>query len=276
MSGDNVSQLHGDPSKLRERTREFLSQLNHGLDVKARLDRPYQVKDWIDRGGLSVLYGASNTGKSFFALNLAHHVAKGLPWGGNRVHGGRVLYLAAEGGVGFTNRVAALDKPELWVAACPLTLTGKDSQAHDVVETLHHLTAVGGAPFDLIVVDTLARVMGGSDENLAPAIAELLSELDYTRRATGAHVMLVHHSGKNPHQGARGHSSLRAAIDTEIALSRDDVTRQITAEVTKQRDGPTGGRFRFFLRRVVLGKDQDGDDVTTCVVDTAASGEDLM
>lgn len=276
MTGDNVSQLRGDPSKLRQRAREFLGHLRFGQDVEAQLDRPYQVKGWIDRGGLSVLYGPSNTGKSFLALDLAHHVAKGLPWGGHRVTAGRVLYLAAEGGAGFTNRVAALKEPELWVAACPITLTGKDSQARDVVDTLHHLTAVGGAPFDLIVVDTLARVMGGSDENLAPAIAELLNELDYIRRATGAHVMLVHHSGKDGSRGARGHSSLRAAIDTEIALSRDDDTSQITAEVTKQRDGPTGGQFRFFLRRVVLGKDQDGDDVTTCVVATAASGEGLM
>lgn len=272
MSGENVSPLHGDPSRLRQRAREFLGHLRHGLDVKPQLERPYLVKGWLDRGGLSVLYGPSNTGKSFLALDLAHHVARGLRWGGYRVRPGRALYIAAEGGVGFTNRVAALDKPELWVAACPITLTGRESQARDLVDVLLHLTAVGGAPFDMIVVDTLARVMGGSDENLAPAIAELLDGLDFVRRATGAHVMLVHHSGKDSSRGARGHSSLRAAIDTEIALTRDDVTRQITAEVTKQREGPTGGIFRFFLRRVVLGKDQDGDDVTTCVVDTAAAG----
>lgn len=200
MTGDNVSQLHGDPSKLRQRAREFLGHLRHGLDVEPQLERPYLVKGWLDRGGLSVLFGPSNTGKSFLALDMAHHVARGLRWGGHRVRRGRVVYLAAEGGAGFTNRVAALDHPEFWVAACPITLTGKESQSRDLVDTLNHLTAVGGEPFDLIVVDTLARVMGGSDENLAPAIAELLDGLDYIRRATGAHVMVVHHSrqGQQP------------------------------------------------------------------------------
>lgn len=93
------------------------------------------------------------------------------------------------------------------------------------------------------------------------------------RRATGAHVMLVHHTGKDQSRGARGHSSLRAAIDTEIELSRDDFGL-ITAKLTKQRDGATGGEFAFTLRQVELGRDQDGDPVTTCLVEPAVPSED--
>lgn len=82
----------------------------------------------------------------------------------------------------------------------------------------------------------------------------------------------MHHTGKDTGRGARGHSPLRAAIDTEIELSRDDLG-QITAEVTKQRDGPTGYRFCYQLRQVELGLDQDGDPVTTCLVDPAVPAE---
>ena len=35
-----------------------------------------------------------------------------------------------------------------------------------------------GVKFDLVVVDTLARVMGGLDENLAPDIADLQDAID--------------------------------------------------------------------------------------------------
>ncbi|NUB43641.1 hypothetical protein GEU84_004525 [Fertoebacter nigrum] len=84
--------------------------------------------------------------------------------------------------------------------------------------------------------------------------------------------MLVHHSGKDVGKGARGHSSLRAAIDTEIELTRDDLG-QITAEVTKQRDGPTGYRFSYVLQQVELGLDQDGDPVTTCLVEPAETAQ---
>ena len=42
------------------------------------------VKRLLDIGGLSVVYGESNSGTSFFALDLAVHVARGLPWRGRR------------------------------------------------------------------------------------------------------------------------------------------------------------------------------------------------
>ena len=138
-------------------------------------------------------------------------------------------------------------------------------QAGPLAETVQHLAATGGAPFDLIIFDTLSRVMGNLDENTAPAIAELVRGVDLLRRATGAHVMIVHHTGKEAAKGARGHSALRAAIDTEIELSRDDIG-EITAELTKQRDAATGARFSFHLNLVELGRDEDGDMVTTCTV----------
>jgi len=86
-------------------------------------------------------------------------------------------------------------------------------------------------------------------------------------------IMLIHHSGKDVARGARGHSSLRAAVDTEIELTRDDFG-VITAEVTKQCDGPTGYKFGYILRQIELGRDQDGDPVTTCLVEqTNGSGD---
>ena len=55
-----------------------------------------------------MLYGDSNCGKSFFALDLAYHVAAGHCWFGNRVKAGDALYVAAEGGRGFSKRIAAI------------------------------------------------------------------------------------------------------------------------------------------------------------------------
>lgn len=264
----SVSHLYGNRARLRPRALSLLDATTWAADLKPCLERPYLVKGWLDQSTLSVLYGPSNSGKSFLALDLAHHVAKGRTWGNRNVNRGRVLYIAAEGGGGFANRVAALDDPEFFVLSIPITLTGTDSAAGPLTEVLQHLAAVGGSGFDLIVIDTMARVMGGRDENAAPDIADLVRNLDLIRRVTGAHVMMVHHTGKDTGRGARGHSSLRAAIDTEIELSRDDLG-QITAEVTKQRDGPTGYRFAYQLRQVELGFDQDGDPVTTCLVDPA-------
>ena len=61
------------------------------------MQRPL-ARGWLFQGALSVLYGSSNTGKTFVALSIAGHVATGLPWCGNDVRQGPVLYIAAEGG----------------------------------------------------------------------------------------------------------------------------------------------------------------------------------
>ena len=74
--------------------------------IEAVLTSNYMVKGWLGRNCLSMLYGPSNAGKTFVALDLAMHVASGKPWRGYRVNGGSVLYIAAEGGAGVRNRLA--------------------------------------------------------------------------------------------------------------------------------------------------------------------------
>lgn len=259
-----------EPRKLGPQAQVLMERMRFAGDVKPHLDRNYLVKGWLDRGGLSVMYGPSNVGKSFLALDMAHHVSKGRQWGKRRVKKGRVLYVAAEGGVSFGNRVAALDEPEMWILDGAMCLTGPRSQARFLAEVVDVVARTGGAPFDLIIFDTMSRVMGAGDENTSTGIADLMNSVDHIREFTGAHVMLVHHTGKEGSRGARGHSSLRAAIDTEIELTRDEEIGVISAEVTKQRDGPTGYKLSYTLRLVELGKDQDGDAVTTCVVEAVA------
>lgn len=266
-AGGKVTPMRPAPESLKPRAQGLLDKVAHASGMAPVLTQSYLVKGWLQRGTISVVYGPSNVGKSFLAIDLAHHVAKGQDWGGRRVVRSRVLYIAAEGGGSFANRVAGLDDPEFWVLSVPVTLIGKASDAFPLGEMIQHLANTGSEPFGLIVIDTMARVMGGGDENTAPDIADLIENLDHLRRATGAHIMVIHHAGKDLNRGARGHSSLRAAIDTEIVLSRDDSTRQIIATLDKQRDGPTGLSFPYTLRQVELGQDQDGDPVTTCVVE---------
>lgn len=209
---DKVTPLRGDPAKLKPRAQFLLHNIRHARDVPPQLDRPYLMKGWLDASALSVLYGPSNTGKSFFDLDVAHHVSKGRQWGRARVKAGRVLYIAAEGGGAFDNRVAALDDPELWVVNCPMTLTGRDAQAAPLVEVVQHLAGVGSEPFALIVIDTMARVMGGSDENAAPDIADLVKNPrhDPPRDGRACHAGAPHRQRSEPRRtgaflAARGH-----------------------------------------------------------------------
>lgn len=246
-------------------------------DAEPALGGAYIVKGVLDAGAMSVIYGPSNSGKTFFAFDLAYHVAIGAKWRNRRVAQTAVLYLAAEGGNGAMNRMAAL-KQEHGVCDVPLALkrAGLDL-LHDQADLQHIAdlarevkTAHPDKPL-LIVIDTLSRIMAGGDENSAADMTALIRNVDAVREATGAHIMLVHHTGKDTARGARGHSSLRAATDTEIEVSNENGAR--AAMVTKQRDHRGGETFAFALKSVVLGTDTDGDDVTSCVVESVAEEE---
>jgi hypothetical protein len=162
------------------------------------------------------------------------------------------------------NRLAPLD-PTFMVLRRSYRLTGQNSDATPLAEVVSHLSDNHG-PFALIVLDTMARVMGEADENTAPAIASLMSSLDTLRHRTGAHVMLVHHLGKDAAKGARGHSSITAAVDTIITLTREEGEPFITAQGFRQREMQDGRSINFTLQLVTLGTDSDGDPVTTRVV----------
>lgn len=238
-------------------------------EIESDLTQNYLVKGWLDRGAFSVAYGASNVGKTFFALDISLHVAAGMSWHGARVgEPCPVIYVASEGGRGATRRLDAIwrEMPDLARAASgnfqllPMTLDicGQDTPA--LIEALQFLEDRPG----LIVLDTLARSMGAGDENASQDMGAFIAAVDRLREETGAHVMVIHHSGKDVGKGARGWSGLKGAVDTELELTGEGEV--ITAEATKQRDMPKGTTFNYTLASVYLGDDQDGDAVTSRVV----------
>jgi AAA domain len=230
------------------------------------------VAGLIEAGTLAVLYGEANTGKSTIALDMALAVARGETWCGRRTRRGVVVWLALESAGGLRRRVVAyatrhgisaakLPFADITDAVCLLGLD--DAQA--IVEAAQEAQEVTGEACSLIVIDTVARALCASDENAGADMGALIRACDLIRQETGAAVLLIHHSGKDSARGARGHSSLRAAVDTEIEVSGQANPRQ--AKVTKQRDLPSGDCFAFDLEPVELGRDPEtGDAITACVV----------
>jgi hypothetical protein len=242
-------------------------------EIELRLDGNYFVKGVLGEGQMSVVYGESGGGKTFFALDLALHVAAGMEWRGRRVRQGGVVYVAAEGGYGISNRVVAFKrrhdlsgKVPFAAVPCSVDLLNPGADTGPLIDLVKVAAERFGMPVKLVVVDTLSRAMAGGNENAPNDMGAYVMNIDRIREVTGAHVMNVHHSGKDTAKGARGHSLLRAATDTEIEVSRDSGTRVVTARVTKQKEMPTEGEFPFKFDGVELGQDEDGDLVTSCVV----------
>lgn len=232
------------------------------------------VEGMLTSGAMSVIYGPSNCGKTFFVLDLALHVAWGREWRGRAIDQGAIVYLSLEGAQGIRNRIAAfrkhhkLDAQHLPFVAMPKPIDLLESEADvaAVIQLVEYVALHKKLPVRMVVVDTLSRAMAGGNENSPEDMTALIGNCDRIRDATGAHVCIIHHSGKDEARGARGHSSLRAATDTEIEIKRNPALTKSTVRVAKQRDLEAGDPFDFTLKSVALGSNRRGKDVTSCVV----------
>lgn len=265
----NVYQLRGDGSK-RPIPEPPSIKITRYADIEAALATPDLVEDYLGTAAMSVLYGESNSGKTFFATNLGFYIANGWEWNGRQVERTGVIYCALEGSHGIRNRIAALkiefgveDVP-LGIVTVPLDMCQSDSDTTALIAAIKAEAEAIDFPIGFIVMDTVARALAGGNENAPDDMGALVRNGDLIRAATGAHLMWIHHSGKDAARGARGHSSLRAATDTEIEVSAEGQAR--TARVTKQREYECAGEFEFTLKVVEIGANKRGKMVTSCVV----------
>jgi hypothetical protein len=234
------------------------------------------IEGMLIEGGMTVIYGDSNTGKSFLTLDMAAHIALGRDWFGRKVKQGAVVYLAAESPRSIIDRSRALANKldtsldQLFITNCPIDLYDPNGDSLAVVNTIEAIEREHGVEVCLIVADTLARIMGAGDENATRDMNVVVKNVDVIRAATRAQFVLIHHTGKDASKGARGSSALRAATDTEIEVSDPGNQKPKEFKVTKQRDLQGKGEvYGFILVNVNLGLGVFDNLMTTCYVQEA-------
>ena len=228
----------------------------------------WAVKGVIPADSIGFLFGASGTFKSFVALDLALHMAHNLPWLGRKTAGGPVVYLAAEGGTGLMRRIEAwhqhrkMEWHDAPMYVCPYpVLVGKARAASLFVEAVEKQTA---APA-LVVIDTMSQTFAG-DENSAQEVADYMRMIGAAIRAKfKCVVLIVHHSGHSATERPRGSSALIANCDFMYGVFRDEGEHTCTVECAKVKDGDKPALLNFGLQKIVLGHDEDGDEVSSLV-----------
>lgn len=246
-------------------------------DIQPSLDANDFVEGLLVRGSAVIVYGESNSGKTFWMTDLALHVAAGKEWNGRAVEQMGVVYCVLEGGMGFHNRIAAWRNEHLEpgqsipFAAIPavIDLLNPDADTRPLIEAIRAAEAALGVKVGLVIIDTVSRAMAGGDENSSEDMTSFVRNVDRIRAEVEACVAGIHHAGKDLSRGARGHSSLRAAVDTEIEIVAEEDGASVSrrAVVVKQRELPKGSIFDFALRVVELGTNARGKPVTSCIVD---------
>ncbi len=264
---------------------EALLAAPKAVPMRYRLMRAAEVLqaprlEWLVRGvlpasGLSAVYGASGSGKTFLTLDLCAAVAEGREWFGRKVKAAPVVYCCLEGEAGLRQRIEAWQEyhGRTFPAGIRFVATSLDLRSTvDRVE-LAEAAQVTGMTGGLLVVDTLNRAAPGADENASKDMGGVIEGAKELQSMLGGIVLAVHHSGKDSNQGLRGHSSLRAALDAAIEVQCAGGARSWS--VDKAKDGADGIGCPFRLESVPVGEHEDGEPITSCVVVEAENAPGL-
>lgn len=238
-------------------------------EIEAMADPTWIIQHHLGKKNVALLVGPPGAGKSFVALEMGLCIATGRDYiGCHPVAQGKVAYVYSEGEAGVKLRWGAWKKHHK-IPTCPDDLKIYPYrydllQIDEATDIANNISVDFGGSVDLIIVDTLARNFIG-DENSPVSMSAFLASIDHLR-ATGASILIVHHTGKDASKGARGHSSLRAAADTVIMVDTTDGDRGVMLSCDKLKDGEPFKSYTLGKTKIPLGTNADGDPLSSLVL----------
>jgi len=235
------------------------------------------VENLIPKGETVLIFGDSGTGKSFSTFDMAVHIARGQKFYGRNVEPGLVVYVAAEGGKGFSKRKTAYAiHHNLGDVELPFYLLTKrpdffssDADVDALIAEIVGICKLYNVPLVLIVLDTLSALTPGMNENASGDVSRVRQRLQKLVDAFGVATAFVHHTAKG---GAtpRGHGSLTADFETTIHFTTTDIKSADglpvhQAAASKEREAKKGEGWQFCLPVIPVGRNKWGNEETSCV-----------
>lgn len=209
--------------------------------------QPQPPIDWlvdglISAGSVNVFYGDGGSKKTWALLDMAVCVARGADWLNFKTKAGGVLIVDEESGkrrimrrLGDVLRGHAADNQT--PIYCTSLAAFNLCEPNDIGE-LYNLIVSSGAR--LVIVDALADVMPGKDENSVKDVQPLFLALRRIAEETQAAIIIIHHSSKNG--GYRGSTAIKGALDLLLSVESKTGSDEIIFKTEKARD-TTAGEF---------------------------------
>lgn len=224
------------------------------LDYQAMANMPepeWLIEGIVQKNSTALIFGKSNSFKSFLAIDMALCVDTGLPWHGNEVSTGRVLIVATEGG----NGVGRLRVPA-WYDFHHVTLADRQAllypqeicldSADDVTNLIATLKQHG--QFALVVLDIFGGTMRGSEIEDKTA-RQWVHGAQRILRETGASVLVVAHAPYQDDSRIRGHSHFWGSFDSRLRMEGDKDALTATLTVERHKDADSSGAWGFRLEK---------------------------
>ncbi len=265
---------HGDGKTYQlklEVTKQRLSQFS--LIPSTELTSQQKINDWLIKGLLErdaygLIFGVPASGKSLIALDMAFCVATGLDWFGHKTKQGGVVYIAGEGFAGLSRRIKALElkynctAKNLLISQAPAALMHEKS-AKDVQVEIEKICPDAA----LVIIDTLHRNFGSGDENSSKDFGIFTNNIDKYIRINGKTVLVVHHSGHGNADRGRGSSSIKASMDIEYKVAKEQDIVTMSNTKAKDIDEPEPLNFKIISKPLGSWMDEDGDVLTSVILE---------
>ena len=234
------------------------------------------LKGLLVRGETSAFIAPPGAGKSALMTELAVHCASGKDWRGHKAKEAcGVVILALERADLYRRRLQAYRMRD-GLKGLPIAVAGtvidllNPNCVDLIISTVRDAQKIFGRGVGLIIIDTFAKgiAANGGDEDKARDQNRAAANLRNVQAQLDVHVALVGHTGKVEERGARGSNAHLGDVDIMVMIT-GEVTK--VAEIIKANDQQQRVLAEFKLEAFELGRDDEGDAITTSIV----SADDL-
>jgi AAA domain len=240
-------------------------------EIELAPEEEYVIDEVLPARGIGLLYAPPGFTKTFLVLDMGLSIARGIRFA-NRydTECGGVVYIALEAPNGVRKRVIAYKQEHRANNAAfallryPLNICDTGS-VDGLIALLAEYEAHMKLPIRLVVFDTMAKAMGGLDENKAADAGKAIQGMQRIQEATRRCVLGVHHTGKDEARGLRGSSALSGNVDFVLRVDgTKDSPKNLVAE--KMKDGEEKPVATYTLEKRVLGETAKGKIISSMVV----------
>lgn len=236
----------------------------------------YIQKDSVIKGVITIRETSAwiappGAGKSALLTEISVACAAGIDWHGHKTRRRcGVVIFALERADLFKRRLQVYRQRDglsgLPIAVADQVVDILDPRSVDlIVNTVKAAAERFGCDVGLVGIDTYAKAIAaaGGDEDKARDQNRAAAHLRMVHSRIQTHIALVGHTGKDESRGARGSNAHVGDVDIMVQISGDTVKR---ADVIKGNDSAQGELVSFRLEAYELGRDEDGDPITTSIV----------
>jgi hypothetical protein len=221
---------------------DHLTELHTAKDIFQPLSpTAWIIEGLIKESSLNIFFGDGGTFKTWSLLDMLVSIATGGrdsngTWLGFQVNPNPVLFIDEESGFErlqrrlrlVANGHKATENDPIYFFALPQF----DFQTPEAFTKLENI--VRSYRIKAVVIDALADVIPGADENSVKDIQPVIRNFRYFVDNTKAATTLIHHTNKNGIY--RGSSALKGGVDLMVSVQKNEDDPYIKFKSVKERD----------------------------------------